>query len=388
MDDDVPIVATSKHIVVNTITAADDYLKMIQPSPSAIPVYETNTYYSTVEFSKTINDEEITKVINTRDVITQVIVTESLPHGRMPMSMSHDLIDSHESGELSPSADDEYDDTEAHNYIKKTNVIDVNPTRIVDKPNAGNAMPLHLYATKTYLTTFTYFTTLLQNGAGSGGEISSTVVNSHTRVIENVVTESIPSSLIPNEILDRISKTIIDDAKGDLKTRITLKNGHKMEITAANILKPVDYATAQTEISSIETNDLDVAANDLSPSLALLQADESENALADIDSSEENVVIPQQQQQHEHYQEPIRIPTLNPKPKPASGSLKIPSLLNSINIPSFSALGPVINAMAGILTSAVSHCRNLIHGTIHLVIVIRKYLRATHWLVVVFLRMD
>jgi uncharacterized ion transporter superfamily protein YfcC len=39
MDEDVPIVATSKHIVVNTITAADDYLKLIQPTASALPVY-------------------------------------------------------------------------------------------------------------------------------------------------------------------------------------------------------------------------------------------------------------------------------------------------------------------------------------------------------------
>lgn len=366
MDDDVPIVATSKHIVVNTITAADDYLKMIQPSPSAIPVYDTNTYYSTVEFSKTINDDEITKVINTRDVITQVIVTESLPHGRMPMSMSHDLIDAHDVGDLLPS-DDDYDEKEVYghnnnnnNYIKKTNAIEVNPTRIIEKPSGaaaavGNSIPLQLYATKTYLTTFTYFTTLLQNGAGSGGEISSTVVNSHTRVIENVVTESIPSSLVPNEILDRISKTVIDDAKSDLKTRIVLKNGHKMEITAANILKPVDYATTATEISSIETNDLDVAANDLSPAHTLLSAaDESENAVVDIGSGEENAVILPQHQDHNHQhtqQEPIRIPTINPKPKPASGSLKIPSLLNGISIPSFSALGPVINAMAGILTS-------------------------------------
>ncbi|KAG5683804.1 hypothetical protein PVAND_013068 [Polypedilum vanderplanki] len=347
MDDDIPIVATSKHVVVNTITAADDYLKMIQPTPSASPVYETNTYYSTVEFSKTINDDEMTKVINTRDVVTQVIVTESLPHGRMPMSMSHDLADSHES-DLAPS--DDYDETEDddENYIKRTSAIDVNPTIIDDMPNdeasIAAALPLHIYATKTYLTTFTYFTTLLQNGANVGGEISSTIVDSHTRVIENVITESIPSSLVPDNVLTSLSRNVIDDSKSDMKTRITLKNGQKLEITAANILKPVDYAT---KISSVETNDLDVAANDLSPVSALFAADESENDV------EENIAAESNDEQQQ--QEPIRVPTIQPRPKPASGgSLKIPSLLNSISmpsLPSFSALGPVINAMAGILQS-------------------------------------
>lgn len=343
MDDEIPIVATSKHIVVNTITAADDYLKIIQPSAQAVPVYDTNTYYSTVEFSKTISEDEITKVINTQDVVTQVIVTESLPHGRMPMSMAHDLEQG--SHELSPSDDDEYSDEEPevsvnNNYIKKTNVLDINPTRIDQQPNAATAMPLHLYATKTYLTTFTYFTTLLQNGGNIGGEISSTIVDSHTRVIENVITESIAPSLIPTDVLDSISKSIIDDSKSDLKTRIRLRNGQKVEITAANILKPVDYAT-ETKVATLESNDLDVAANDLSP--VSVTHDESENIVSE--SSEEDIV---------HLQEPVKVPTIEPKPKPASGSLKIPSLLNSISMPSlpnFSALGPVINAMAGILTS-------------------------------------
>lgn len=344
MDDDIPIVATTKHIVVNTITAADDYLKMIQPSPSASPVYETNTYYSTVEFSKTISDDEITKVINTQDVITQVIVTESLPHGRTPMSMSHAVIDQSEDDGLSPS---DYDDEpEADNYIKKTNAIDISPTRIDQKPAGNTAVPLHLYATKTYLTTFTYFTTLLQNADGNGGEILTTV-DSHTRVIENVITESIATSMIPTDVLSSISQNLFEGEKGDLKTRITLNNGQKLEITAANILKPVDYATA-TKITVVESNDLEAAGNDLSPVSVALSSQESDNFVVDQTSSEEDIVV--------HQQQPIKRPTHNARPKPvssntASGSLKIPSLLNGISMPNFSALGPVINAMAGLLSN-------------------------------------
>ena len=337
MDDDIPIVATSKHIVVNTITAADDYLRMIQPSPSAVPVYETNTYYSTVDFSKTINDEETTKVINTKDVITQVIVTESLPHGQ-PISQ---LIDQSEEDELLPS--DYGNDAEEQNYIRKTNAIDVNPTRIDQRPAGNTIIPLHLYATKTYLTTFTYFTTLLQNAAGNDGEISTTV-DSHTRVIENVITESIASSMIPMNVLSSISKNLFDSEKNDLKTRIVLNNGQKLEITAANILKPVDYATA-TKLAAVESNDLEVAANDVSPASVLLSSEEAENFVSDPAASEENIIA---------QQPPIKLPSSKPRPKPVSSntgpsSLKIPSLLNSISMPNFSALGPVINAMAGLL---------------------------------------
>ena len=350
MDEDIPIVATSRHVVVNTITAADDYLKMIQPSPSALPVYETNTYYSTVEFSKTINDDEITKVINTQDVITQVIVTESLPHGRMPMSMSHGIIDQSEEDELSPS--DYNDEPEVHE-IKKTNAIDVNPTRIEHKPSGNTgAIPLHLYATKTYLTTFTYFTTLQQQLAAGNGEISTTV-NSHTRVIENVITESIASSMIPANILSSISKNLFEGEKNDLKTRIVLNNGHKLEITAANILKPIDYAT---KLPTVESNDLEAAGNELVSSSILLSSEENENLVSEQVSHEEDI-----------QQQPIKLPVKHAKPKPVSsnlgsGSLKIPSLLNSISMPNFSALGPVINAMAGLLqTNFGSHTNSKLH---------------------------
>lgn len=339
MDQDVPIVATSKHIVVNTITAADDYLKMIQPSLSALPDYETNTYYSTVEFSKTLSDDDVTKVINTQDVITQVIVTESLPHGRQPLSLNNVLIDHSEEDALSPS---DYDDEqETHSYIKKTHAIDVSPTRIDKKPG-NTVVPLHLYATKTYLTTFTYFTTLMQNAPGNSGVLST--VDSHTRVIENVITESIASSMVPKNILSSISKNLFDGEKNDFKTRIVLKNGQKLEITAANILKPVDYATA-TNVLSVESNDLDAAGNELAPASVLLTPQETENFVLESIESEETIAAQQQ---------PIKLQSNNPRPKPVSsspgsGSLKIPSLLNSISMPSFSALGPVINAMAGLL---------------------------------------
>jgi hypothetical protein len=374
MDEDVPIVATSKHVVVNTITAADDYLKLIQPTASAIPVYETNTYFTTVEFSKTISEDAITKVINTQDVMTQVIVTESLPHGRMPMSMSHDHLDQSEedviqqynnndNNEETDDSSDYDDETEVENHIKKTNGINILPTRINQKPIGNTNIPLHLYATKTYLTTFTYFTTLLQSAPDKKGEILTTV-DSHTRVIENVITESIASSMIPTNILSSISTKLFKDEKNDLKTRITLKNGQKLEITAANILKPVNFATAipaeelKDDDDVVESNDLDVEENEPAP--AVLTVDGNEGFVSDIIANEaENVDL----------QPPPLPPLKSPiKTKPVSpsfgsGSLKIPSILNSISVPNLSVLGPVINAMAGLLQNNFGTPQVKIHAS-------------------------
>lgn len=370
MDEDVPIVATSRHVVVNTITAADDYLKWIQPTPSALPVYETNTYFTTVEFSKTISEDAITKVINTQDVVKQVIVTESLPYGRTPMSMSHlDQSEEDVISQLSGANDDEsgdYDDddeTEVGNRIKPTGAINIVPTRINQKPLGNTNIPLHLYATKTYLTTFTYFTTMLQNAPHNEGEILTTV-DSHTRVIENVITESIESSLIPTNILSSISQSLFKDEKNDLKTRITLTNGQKLEITAANILKPVNYATIKPEEFKdddsdddlVESNDLDVEEN--VPAPAVLAIDGTENSISDIsvDDEVENIAVHAPARPALPLKSPIKSKPVSPSS--GSGSLKYPSILNSISVPNLSVLGPVINAMAGLLQNNFGNNQN------------------------------
>ena len=347
MDEDVPIVATSKHVIVNKITAADDYLKLIKPTPLPSPVFETNTYYSTVDFSKIINEDDTTRTINKQDVITQVIVTESLPLGRSPNTKNiHSSNVDVENEDLEPS---NYDDIDLLNNIRKTHIMENNPTRIEHVPDR-TAMPLHIYATKTYMTTFTYFTTLLQNK----DKKSSTLVNSNTKVIENVITESIPSSLIPSHVLTSISKSLINNdkyTKKDLKTLITLKNGQKLEITAANILRPADMSTSTKVLSFDDENDLEVAANNLSPIQALHSSEEAENF---VESSSEEIAVEDEEPPPNKFvgsnNNRITNKTVaSPAGNIGTGAVKFPNLLGGINMNGFSALGPVINAMAGLL---------------------------------------
>lgn len=78
------------------------------------------------------------------------------------------------------------------------------PTADLKDATASSALaslpPLHVVATKTYLTTFTYFTTLLQGNTPA----VSTVVSSRTRVVQNVVTESVATSLLHPEYVQRL----------------------------------------------------------------------------------------------------------------------------------------------------------------------------------------
>lgn len=77
--------------------------------------------------------------------------------------------------------------------------------------------PLHVVATKTYLTTFTYFTTLLQGGPPQAGTPAvSTVVSSRTRVVQNVVTESIATSLLHPEYVQRLRSSFRVSMESDL----------------------------------------------------------------------------------------------------------------------------------------------------------------------------
>lgn len=58
LDDDQPLVATSKHTVVNTVLAPSG-AEVLEPSESAP---ETNTYYATQEFTRTVTDGTESKV--------------------------------------------------------------------------------------------------------------------------------------------------------------------------------------------------------------------------------------------------------------------------------------------------------------------------------------
>lgn len=90
--------------------------------------------------------------------------------------------------------------------------------------------PIHIFATKTYLTTFTYFTTLLQD---KGGKFPQTVIRSRTKVVQNLVTETLNSNLLNSEYLFTLKNSLRKDSI-PITATATLNDGQRIEITAVN----------------------------------------------------------------------------------------------------------------------------------------------------------
>lgn len=93
LDGDQPVVITSQRTVTNTITAPEDYLSILQPSEPQTTLFETNTYYNTMVLTKTLTDNDVSKVISTTDIVKQVVITELLPSKSTSVMTSYIAID-------------------------------------------------------------------------------------------------------------------------------------------------------------------------------------------------------------------------------------------------------------------------------------------------------
>lgn len=347
LDNDQPVVITSQHTVTNIITAPEDYLSILQPSEPQTTLFETNTYYNTMVLTKTLTDNDISKVISTTDIVKQVVITELLPSKSTSVMTSYIAIDAE--GNESPaekadilsspllSATDivktmyvtyTYFNTYLINgsTIERTNVSTTSaiateklyifpttkrmpspqtttrnalPIRIEplensighdsddndddtnnadnDEPNANDLMnnelrqTVNLYATKTLATTFTFITTLLQGpstesvgatadydgvGGSGGGDHLSTIITSNTKVVENIVTESIPMNFLPSTAVHRLKLLFFGDEKNQPQminenkytTIATLIGGQAVEITA--VRDTIDPTTRLTDSES------------------------------------------------------------------------------------------------------------------------------------------
>lgn len=354
-DGDQPIVLTSKHTVTNTITAPDDYLSLLQPSESVTAIHDTNTYYSTVALTKTIHDDDQTKLISTDTVFTQIVITESLPSKMTSVMTSYVAFDVDDplSNDLKDLATTDvvktyyvtytYLNTLIDNgsvvvrtnvstasdvvteklylYAKRTEAVQATtPPHVIDTKPSKSLDSINIFATKTYLTTFTYFTTLLQvNSNNRHG--SSTVIDSHTNIVENVITESIPNSLFPTESLNSYYSAV-QTAKNPngIVTIATLLEGQTLEVTAIAPSAPVQMS------STIPINFVD----------KLVEEDVDENIIADDVSAEAqpatvNTYGGQQNNKIEKIDNPVS------------------DLIGSFNLNSLNAFGPMFNALTGLI---------------------------------------
>uniref|UniRef100_A0A336MDB4 CSON015464 protein n=1 Tax=Culicoides sonorensis TaxID=179676 RepID=A0A336MDB4_CULSO len=400
LDGDLPIVVTSKHTVTNTITAPDDYLSLLQPSEQATPVYDTNTYLSTISLTKTLNEDEETKVLSSTDVLTQVVITEFLPPGKMSsylpfISGDHDIQGAEliqttdvvktyfvtytyyntimEDGKTilksNVSTSSDVVTEKLYLYPKKTvTPINVNPSGLEKKTKVPNLNPFQIYSTKTYMTTFTYFTTVLHK---NDQQVSSTVVNSHTKVVENVKTETVPSTLLPDELVKKLKKSLRKDVfHTGITTLATLLDKQTIEITAvSNAVKPTkkispsksQYIEASTSVlkqekpsgftalptsneikpSSIKTTPKPQIKTSVKPAIKTPTKKPAPIIKDEYVASGSNLVS----------QIVTKNNTKVNKIKPAKPDLlgNVPDLLGSFNMDRFSALSPLIDTMAGLI---------------------------------------
>ncbi|XP_055857795.1 uncharacterized protein LOC129920525 [Episyrphus balteatus] len=397
LDGEHSIVVSSQHVLTNTITGPDDYISFLQPSEVATPVLETNTYYTKISLTKTFKDSNLEKLVSTSNILTQVIITESMqqPPQTSSITASYVAFDSDETTATQYSyfnTDDENVENQKQGKIQsellRNTIIPSSSTSLSSSSSlllpSSTAMALelqgslqtdmHIYATKTFLTTFTYFTTLMNTGNGNGNEGSnidssaSTVVNFHTRVIENVITESIPSYLINSDLLSTFETQLRNPLnQNNFVTMITLGGGQSLEVTAMNILHPslhsydnnkhhpdVKLDTTRTKLESNSLSASENNANIQKPSSSF----ENSNEILDSEvASSENEELLADQYLAESDPSPIVVRN-NTKIVAAPSTTDFASvnqLIGSFDLNRFQALGPVFNAMAGLIQNNLNN---------------------------------
>ena len=178
-DVDTPVVITSSEVVSNVVTV---------PAGTGVPsgrkYFDTNTYLRTFTFTKSVADS----VVTSQEVVTQVVITEA------PTSIR-----------IEPTAVERLTKTYLNTVTLTTTVLEgsdsvvrrittVSPEIVVETLTDFEATPviesskteepeIPILATKTYFTTSTHYTTLLEG--------TKTLVKTRKHVQSSVVTETI-----------------------------------------------------------------------------------------------------------------------------------------------------------------------------------------------------
>lgn len=171
----------SSYTVLNTVTGPEDYVAYLQPSEEATALYDTNTYYSRLTITRTLHDQFASKhVVSDEKILTQVVITESLPGRGTPQAPM--------------SIEDGY---------------------------------VHIYATKSSITTITYLAKPLVD--------TSTLKDANEDLQTQVITHIVPSSLLQAELLSTFRTQLMlenDSHNRKVITLATLLDGQTVQVTA------------------------------------------------------------------------------------------------------------------------------------------------------------
>lgn len=246
--------------------------------------------------------------------------------------------------------------------------------------NENLKQTVNLYATKTFATTFTYFTTLLQgSNSGTAGDASvahfdydndhiSTVINSHTRVVENVVTESIPLNFLPSTAVHKLKLLFFGDEQNEpqimnevtFTTLATLIGGQSIEITAVKSsidptskLKDTNMQSSNAYLNSHSTNSEENSEEHLNDNDNTKNELENDQQVAETIDTEDLETSPM----HNKVDSSSSIKINNTKIKTQAQSpvtQPISSLISSIDFNGLKVLRPMIDAVAGLIKPIIS----------------------------------
>lgn len=206
-------------------------IEQIQPSTTDI----TKTYLVTYTYFNTLQEEDGNTRVTSDIAVSSDVVTEKF-------HLQTKKPEFHEKGEHKKPVNikDKIKEKNSLNHTEQPkpdkveeNNIEPTETAMLFESESNN---IHIFATKTYLTTYTYFTTLLSN--------EQTVVNSRTKVIENLVTETLATSHLDQNQMSSLRSSLRKEDK--IIATATLKSGEKVEVTAMHNV-PQDYHNHKTQ---------------------------------------------------------------------------------------------------------------------------------------------
>ncbi|XP_059486932.1 uncharacterized protein LOC132203289 [Neocloeon triangulifer] len=268
VDDEVPIVVTSKQTIANTVTRLQETIEL-QPSEQ---MFDSNTYYSTHTFTKTLDGDEQKVTSKQKNIVTQVIVTEAPSFLVKPSKSSKinptattDIVKTYfvtytylntylENGSTViktniATSSDMVTEKFYRNQVRATLPESIKITAEIGIAPSATVAPsdsIKVYATKTYLTTFTYFTTFLEG--------NKTVTSSNSRVTYSVQTEPITAGL-DSAYLDSIRSSFAAQSSRKPITTTVILAGEALEITAVQPSSTRETIITSTSLvpSSIES---------------------------------------------------------------------------------------------------------------------------------------
>ncbi|XP_033150535.1 uncharacterized protein LOC108607323 [Drosophila busckii] len=294
------LMTSSQYTVKNTVTGPEDYISFLQPSEAATPTLKTNTYYSRLTLRRT-QEMDISAHAITEKILTQIIVTESIPSG----------------GGNSFNA----------------NVPKATRTAIPEQN-------VHIFTTKTFFTTVTLPMTSepLTKHKHSYETSEQDSGNYKTQVIENVVTNIVPSSLLKPELISLFRTELMQKKGKILITLATLVGGETLQVTAINMLSENESQTTASQLLA-ETNSDSMLMADIRPSSVTKQTiaiEESKTGTSeDLNTAESE--------------------NKNELVKPAEAELSpVNQLIGSISL---ERLRPVFNVMADLLHKQIRYSK-------------------------------